>query len=131
MDEQLKAKFLGYLDGLEKAAGKLGDAASVEIPETVKEWLMWQSVEYGIMGWAVVVGAVIVLAMFRVFARAAAECGCNGENAPGPGAYRVMGWLVFAFLLLVPGTNCLIHAIKPLVAPRVVIVEQLAKFVKK
>lgn len=45
MNEELKAKLVSYLDVLEAGAKKAGEFAATEVPETIREWLMWMAIE--------------------------------------------------------------------------------------
>lgn len=45
MNDELQKKVLNYLDVLEAGAKKAGEFAETEVPQTIREWLTWLAVE--------------------------------------------------------------------------------------
>lgn len=131
MDEQFKAKLLSYMDKVEAAAQKVSDFAETEVPEAIKEWLTWLCVERFSYAAAFLVGAVVVGVVarklwrqdFSVFDDAA------GITFRASRIASLALWLIFPILMAASFTWAM-SGVKVLVAPRVVLVEEVAKLVK-
>lgn len=69
MDETLKEKLLKHLTSLDSAVDGTGGFASTEIPETIRQWLLWQVVYNAGMAAVfltlAVTAAVLVVEFFR------------------------------------------------------------------
>jgi hypothetical protein len=132
MDEQLKSKLLGYLDGLEKSASKLSDSAVTEIPLTVQEWLQWQAIYCfggGVLWLGMMMAGLAIWYTAYRFIRWLLDQKEREDDALVVVAGIVAG-LIGTPLLCVG----LVHAIwsfsdgvKVVVAPRVVILEKVAE----
>ncbi len=136
MDEQLKSKLMGYLDGLEKSAGKVQDFAAAEIPETIREWLMWQMVEGGMIAIGGVVLFAFVLCLCRLFMRLHNNVVAD-RNQASFHRYSNEYWnasvaIFFVGIVasLVPVGIGMYRVAKTAVAPRVVILEKVAELTK-
>lgn len=136
MDEELKGRMTKYLDGLEKAAGKVGEFAETEIPETIREWIRWFAVEHSIYALSfLVVSAVIFLNLRRVTRWCIAE-GDKEESSyyrdnlfTGQIFARLGMWVIpglFMIGFVVHGLDVL----KALTAPRVLVIEKMAELIK-
>lgn len=136
MDEKLRVRLEGYLDALERAGQKAVDLAGAEIPEFVREWLLWTAVENGLFAIAAAVlavggnwwlGRVGLPFLYGKFAADAAR------DQDVWGAVICAAWFVrimLTVIAIVEGSRAGMTCLKTLVAPRVVIVEKVAKLVK-
>lgn len=119
VNPDLQAKLVTYLDGLEKGAAKVGEFAEREIPETIREWLLWLAVERFTYAALCLLGVVIVAAIMRKLLKQ-----CKGDED-----VAVPVWL-FGGTALCFGIFGTVHygmaGAKVVIAPRVVIVEKVA-----
>lgn len=142
MNPDLQAKLVTYLDGLEKGAAKVGEFAEREIPETIREWLLWLAIERFTYAAAFLVVALVVYYVARWAARLAEDSAIEDhkkkpenhqkEYAPDLGAALIFrGFQVVVPTLLMFGVGYwTLNGVKVLVAPRVVIVEKVAELAK-
>lgn len=148
MNPDLQAKLVTYLDGLEKGAAKVGEFAEREIPETIREWLMWLAIERFTYAALFLVGSVAAWLLIRWFARLSYRewekyiddwKQLTGQKPQ----YRYLdhthwnGWLFLtivqwaaAILLSIGTVTWGLQATKVIVSPRVVIVEKVAELAK-
>ena len=138
MEPELKTRLLKYLDGLEAAAQKAGEFAEAEVPQTVKEYLLWLSVESFIYAalWLAFVGILVFVGKVvmgrAIVAGDEIEKANKWDGAPAgffarAGRVACYASAVLFFFAHVPGY--VIGGIKPLVAPRVVLVEKAAELI--
>lgn len=131
MDEQFKAKLLSYMDKVEAGLQKGADFAEQEIPLAIQEWLMWLAVERFSYAAAFLGGAIVVGVMARKLWRQ----DFSVFDAAGGITFRASRiaslalWLIFPILMAASFTWAM-SGVKVLVAPRVVLVEEVAKLVK-
>jgi hypothetical protein len=134
MNEELKAKMLAYLGKLESVAEKASDFAAAEIPETVREYLRWLVVEhvaYALVGF---VPMILWLCCLRVMNRWQ-DYGdeerkldrWNSEHAFLSRATKYGGFFVAVLAIVFITGGQVLKATKVVVAPRVVILEEIAK----
>ena len=142
MNDELQKKLLIYLDVLEAGAKKAGEFAQTEIPEAVREWLTWLAIER--FSYAAVFLLLSVM-MFVVGLRSGRQCydlylrcwNKEDKEAYAWSSDTIYGWSVASRVLqaasLVPlifGTGYyLMQGTKVVVAPRVVIIEEVGKLV--
>lgn len=142
MNPELQTKLVAYLDGLEKGAAKVGEFAEREIPETIREWLLWLAVERFSYAAAFLIGAAVAYYFFRFFARLLEDAAFEAHKKT-PEAYQkeygpdlgfamcVRGMQIFIPAMLLIGFGCwVLQGVKVLIAPRVVIVEKVAELAK-
>ena len=142
MSDELQKKLLSYLDVLEAGAKKAGEFAQTEIPEAVREWLTWLAIErFSYAGVFLLLASV----MFGVGWRMGRKCydlyqRCG--NKEDTEAYcwssdTIWNW-AFAFRMLqvasvaplIFGTGYwTLQGMKVVVAPRVVIIEEVGRLV--
>lgn len=134
MDEQLKTKLMTYLDGLEKAAQKVGDVAATEVPATVQEWLQWRMWESFLSCGVWLVAAVLSAALLYSLVKWAKSIIKKDPELPDP-------IIVFPVVASVLASVLFLHSIywsassfrdgiKCVVAPRVVILEKIVELTK-
>lgn len=148
MNPELQAKLVTYLDGLEKGAAKVGEFAEREIPETIREWLLWLAIERFTYAALFLVGSVAAWFLIRWCARLSYQewekyiddwkqrtdrkpdyrC-LDHSNWNGWLALTVAQW-VTALLLSVGTIVWGLEATKVIVSPRVVIVEKAAELTR-
>lgn len=147
MNPELQAKLVQYLDGLEKGAAKVGEFAEREIPETIREWLLWLAVERFTYAAALLISATVLIVLLRRLHAAIpgwTAKDIENEKKRFPMIYRdreptasdascevywllaTAGWCLAAVLAIVGGWQAL-QGVKVLVSPRVVIVEKVAE----
>lgn len=130
MNPELQAKLVHYLDVLEKGAQKAGDFAEAEIPQLVREWLIWLAIER--FGYAIMflVACVALQWAFRVLFRSAKYYTAQDDDVLVPcwfgSVLTAIAFTVCAFQAF----DWTLSGVKVLVAPRVVVVEKLAETVK-
>ena len=131
MDERFKDKALSYLDKMEAAAAKVGEFAETEIPETIREWLLWLAVErFAYAAAFLAVAIVFVVVSRKTLAAAGGWKGVGNSPVGEPVAVVViLMWLASAGCFIGAGSWSL-HGLKVVIAPRVVLVEEVAKIVK-
>ncbi len=132
MNDELKAKLLGYLAKLETAAGKVGECAGTEIPEPLKEYILWVTVEHTIYAVASAIPLLVWVCLqpqFRKWIEWAKKQ--PGEDPEVFAQVTRFGLLLLTLAVLFP--VLLNHgplAVKAYVAPRVVILEKLVSLTK-
>ena len=120
MNEQLQAKLITYLDAIERTA-------SVEVPEVIREYLLWLAVGHAVDALMFTVPLVIWLCVKRRIKRAIDTLDpMTQESATLP--YQFVTVLVYA--LLIGFVINAMQVVKVIVAPRVVLVEQAAKITR-
>lgn len=150
MNPELQAKLVQYLDSLEKGTSKVGEFAEREIPETIREWLLWMAVENFTCAGLFLIVTLASLAMIRWMVRKCPEW-TNRRIAEEKVRYRVLyrdrdpvasdldlteRYAVFmtlaaiALFSFVGFARFAIDGAKVLIAPRVVIVEKVAELTK-
>lgn len=134
MNEELKAKMLAYLGKLESVAEKASDFAAAEIPETVREYLRWLVVEHVAYALAGFVPMILWLCCLRVMNRWQAYGDdqrkinkWDNDHACFSRATKYGGFLVAAIAIVFITGSQVLKATKVVVAPRVVILEEIAK----
>ncbi len=142
MNPELQSKLVAYLDGLEKGAAKVGEFAEREIPETIREWLLWLAVERFTYAAAFLLAGLFVFYSMRWLARLCEDAAFDEhkrkpekyqqEYAPDFGFAICCRCCQFALtiLLLIGCGHWLLQGAKVLIAPRVVIVEKVAELAK-
>lgn len=149
MNPELQAKLVTYLEGLEQGAVKAGEFAEREIPETVREWLMWLAIERFTYCGAFLIASVAAFLLIRWCARLSYrewEKYVDEWKALDPKKqppFRCLdhtqwnGWLALtiiqyiAFTLLSIGTvHWALAGLKVIVSPRVVIVEKVSELIR-
>jgi hypothetical protein len=129
MNDELKAKLLGYLAKLETAAGKVGEFAETEIPETLKEYIRWTIVEGTV--YTVVSAIPLILWLYYLPSLKREYAEAKGDEAKGGVALLGLGTLIGSCMLLfLAYVNYGSLAVKAYVAPRVVILEKLVSLTK-
>lgn len=137
MNPDLQAKLVTYLDSLEKGAAKVGEFAEREIPETIREWLLWLAIERFTYAAAFLVAAIVTAVIARrvaaIHRRWADEYVVKWPNSlvdyTGVYVSQAIGFTVAVLCLLGVG-HWAIQGTKVIVAPRVVIVEKVAELAK-
>lgn len=136
MNPELQAKLVTYLDGLEKGAAKVGEFAEREIPETIREWLMWMAVENFAYGTLLLVGGVASYFVSRSIYRWASDQMKGVQwmhRDPGhelAAAFGAVARVLAPVLLVSFSVPFFMKGVKVIVAPRVVIVEKVAELAK-
>lgn len=134
MNDELKGRLTKYLDHLEAAAGKAQAFAETEIPETIREYLMWLAIERFVWGAISLVGCVVVAVIAKKISRSIGSIPSADMDDVGKAAFRALTWIVCAVAfvpLSISSVQYLMSGTKVLVAPRVAIVEEMAKIVKE
>ena len=148
MNPELQGKLVAYLDALERGAQKVGEFAADEVPQTIREWLVWLAVErFGIAAVLLIVCALLLTAgrwLARKFAameqeerqRVAAKQPADRSWRDESWANSLWGWSVV--MRITQGLSVIpflisfywtFQGVKVLVAPRVVLVEEVSKLV--
>lgn len=129
MNEELKGRLVKYLDNLEVAATKAHNFAAAEIPETIREYLLWLAIERSAYAVLFLIAAIVVIILGKM-ARASAR---DLRDSDDRNIALFFSWSVptaFASILVCVGVTYALSATKAIVAPRVVMVEEVAKIVK-
>lgn len=131
LNPELQAKLVTYLEGLEKGAAKVGEFAEREIPETVREWLLWMAIEnFAYAAIMIVVAGLCFIAMRKIIKIHGGLSGIGPQNDTPLPAIFVVALPVIAVVLMVAAVPHLMMGVKVLVAPRVVIVEKVAELTR-
>lgn len=126
MNDQLRDKLIRYLDALEAATQKAGDFASAEIPEAIREYLMWLTIERFAFAIAFTIPVIVWLIVHGRIKAAMAKLD-KYDLAPVGLFYWMARVGIYAFLI---GTlHWGLAGVKVVIAPRVVIVEEIGSFV--
>ena len=118
MDDQLRARLVGYLD-------RADAFASGEIPEAVREWLLWLAIERFAAGATYLVVGVAAGLLACLCTRYCRTGGVMDQPCPP----CVIGQAVLypiALLCLLNGGYWTLQGVKVVAAPRAVVVEELA-----
>jgi hypothetical protein len=135
VDEQLKAKLIGYLDSVESKLKTGADFVADETPKLVDEWLRWLAVEHAIYAGCFLAASLTAILLCRWGAKKLrTECDKYTEYSNGyawlcgqwSATLIVIGW-VSVFLFNIGTIHHAMHTAKVLTAPRVVVVEKIAE----
>lgn len=134
MDENLKARLDKYLDALEKGATRAGEFAEVEIPATIREYLVWYGVEHAIYAVCFVAVALVCFLMGRRFYPAVKKYLDDNQAWDEPPVIGlVVSWILknlVPWLFLIGFVVHAMDVVKVCVSPRIVLVEKVADVVK-
>ncbi len=135
MDEQLKTKLMEYLAKMEAAAGKVGEFAEVEIPDTIREYIRWIIIENSIFTAA---GLIPIIAWFCLqpsFKRWWAWASKGDTDLNDAKCACLAAYFFSLSLCVVVLSVCFlkfgITAIKAYTSPRVVLLEKASDFIKR
>jgi uncharacterized membrane protein len=115
-----------YLDKIEESAQKFGDFAEVEIPQTIREWLTWIVIEHSCYAVMFLISAIFIFVLLGRAINCIKEIEKDLEG-------RAMVWVIRVVLTSTLLFFCIkntMEAVKPIVSPRLVIVEKAAEIVK-
>lgn len=128
MNAELQETMLRYLNGLEARLSRVEDFASDQVPLLVQEWLRWEfwSNIIKMSGWAMLALLLVLLFRWCVKEYKAAK---DDETR---NASCFFGTVFFAgsVLSVIPVLVYAYSATKVIIAPRVVIVENVAETLK-
>jgi len=131
VDDDLKGRLSKYLDALERGAQKAGEFAEAEIPATIREWLIWQACESGVIALGFLIAAVVAYLLCTKGLRAAKNAPMMHQMDRDPLiALAWAGRVLIPAALLIGFVYNGLHTVKCIVAPRVVVVEKAAELVK-
>lgn len=122
MNEEMKKKFLEYVDKLEGAANSVSEFAQQEIPLVLQEYLNWtfySSLFCG-LAWFVML-TLIGLLLMKLAIMGKNESGFESPECAFPLIFSV----AFHFIAIVALLTNMYTCVKVAVAPRVVILEQI------
>ena len=126
MNEELKARMLKYLDTLESVTKAGADTAAEQLPELAQQFVMWKL-------WSSLACVVSCSAMlFLLWRLAVKHCIPRAMKTSDPEFVMFIGSLPF-LVVSVPACvglcSCMMTFIKALVAPKLLVLEELAKLI--
>lgn len=128
MGDELQKRLLSYLDAAEKGIREAGPVVGGELEALVREWLTWMFIER--VGLAVLfVALASVTVVMTTWAWRAAGRLDSMDRPPARAVWAVLGTLA-AIGLAAGGGHWALQAVKVRVAPRVVVLEEVARLVK-
>lgn len=131
MNAELQAKLMTYLEGLEKGAEKVGSFAEREIPETIREWLLWLAVEnFAYAAMTLIAAAACILVARKIIKIHGGLSEIGPQNDTPLPAMAVVGLPVVAVGMILASIPHLMMGVKVCIAPRVVIVEKVSELVR-
>lgn len=129
MDEELKQKLSEYLDQLESGIQQAGGFVIDEVPLVVKEYLNWEIYSYG---FSAVVSLIVAILFSVFFIKLLKYLNTTDEIDTDCGPY-VLCWILSGFITIISLVTCVSNTysmIKPIVAPRVVIIEKISELTR-
>jgi hypothetical protein len=124
MDEQLKAKLVGYLDTIESKVKAGNDFVAAEAPLAVQEWLTWMAWESGIYAAACLVTVLVGVFTFRKLFR---KWPASNHITELPLVCGMLACVTVGTITLIFGVVHGMQCAKVIVAPRVVVIEKVSE----
>jgi len=136
VNEDLKDRLSRYLDALESGVTKAGEFVGGEIGETVREFIVWRITESFVSAGVLVVAAVVAAFLIRRARDYALRMAGDEANKLTREDWLTGSRVLSVFMYLAPillsffVVQSVHRGVKAVVAPRVVLLEEVATVVK-